>query len=174
MKIGCNNILTAVLLSSCLALSQSNNNNKSIQNYSYDSLLKYVGDYPCGNNFFNDSIIIKELKTILKGDYKDYREFLGACGCGEIEFKDSILVSDNSQLHVGGYSSIILFDFKSKRAYLFWMNGQVVDKTARIYGKKPIPIRIQKCIENNVNLSWGHVAKFIVQGDTVNIELNKK
>jgi hypothetical protein len=130
-----------------------------------------VGTYPSHNDFLKNKLVNNELKSILKGEYSSYLEFLDLAGCGAIELKEGILVSDNSQLYVGGYSSIILIDLANKKTYLFWLKSDVGEKDVQIYGERPIPTSIIKIIEDSMNSTWGHIASFKFSADSIQIKL---
>ena len=85
---------------------------------------------------------------------------------------DGVLYADLSQLHVGGYSSLVFVDINHHKMYLFWLKGTVSDKDYRIYGDRPIPETVSRVIEKELNTSWGHVAEFKVTGDNVIISLH--
>ena len=140
----------------------------------WNGLKKYIGTYSKNTDFFKNQIIKTEFKKILSNDYKNYQDFLYLAGCGEIEFKYGLMYGDVSQLHVGGYSSLFFINIKEKKMYLFWLTGTVGDKQFKIYGDKPTPANVLNLIEEEMNTSWGHVAKFKVKGDSIDIHLNKE
>ena len=140
---------------------------------SYNSLKKYIGKYPKQTKFFDEPLVKSELKRILGKDYQQYRQHVGFSGCGPFILKDNLLYADVSQLHVGGYSSLVFADLKERRFFLFWLKGQVAAKEYQIYGDKPIPEPILGIIVEEMNQSWGHVAEFAIKDNTIAIGIRK-
>lgn len=150
---------------------------------SADSIMLYVGRYPCSDRagkghwwnhgFLAIPFVRDGLKGILGKDYKAYLEFLAFSGCGPIESTADLLSVDLSQLHVGGYDSILFVNIVSKDVHLFWLNGTVGEKNYKIYGRHPVPSEIMKMIVDNMNSGWGHVANFTAVGDSIAIEMNR-
>ena len=138
---------------------------------SIHDLVRYVGTYPCSNGLVEDQVFLKALKTVLGPDYAAYREHMGFSGCGAIERRDSLLVMDVSQLHVGGYSSLIFVRPSDGTLFLFWLKASVSEKQWQIYGLRPVPKMVLEGIEASMNESWGHVARFRFLGETLEIEL---
>jgi hypothetical protein len=142
----------------------------NIQTSNWNDLKKYIGTYSKDTDFFQNTIIKNELKRILGSDLKAYEEHLALSGYGEIEYKYGLMYGDVSQLHVGGFSSLFFVDIRNKKMYLFWLDGTVGAKKYKIYGDNPIPANVLNLIEQKMNTSWGHVAKFSVKGDSIDIE----
>jgi hypothetical protein len=140
------------------------------QTSNWNDLKKYIGTYSKDTDFFRNPIVKNELEKILGKDLKDYEEHLSLSGCGEIEYKYGLLYGDVSQLHVGGFSSLFFVDITNKKMYLFWLSGTVGGKDYKIYGDKPIPANVLNLIEQEMNICWGHVARFFVKGDSIDIE----
>lgn len=139
----------------------------------YDNLKKYIGKYPKQTKFFNEPLVKSELKKILQNDYQQYLRHVGFSGCGPFMLKETFLYADVSQLHVGGYSSLVFVDLKERRFYLFWLKGQVAEKKYQIYGEIPIPGAILKAIVEEMNQSWGHVAEFEIKDNGIAINVKK-
>jgi hypothetical protein len=146
-----------------------NKNNLSQKNW--QTLEKYVGTFPFRSGFLKDSIVISELKRILGSDYDSYLKHVALSGCGKIVQNGKILISDISQLHVGGYESIILLNISKQKGYLFWLSSTVSKKDFKIYGDKPVPYEILEIIVNNLNEGWGHVANFVIENKSIKIDL---
>jgi hypothetical protein len=79
---------------------------------------------------------------------------------------------DVSQLHVGGYSSLIFVRLTDGMLFVFWLKSQVGEKQWQFYGPRPIPETVTKTVEAEMNKEWGHVAKFTARGEELDIELN--
>ena len=97
---------------------------------------------------------------------------MGFSGCGAIEKRDGFLLMDVSQLHVGGYTSLIFIRLSDGAVFLFWLKSTVADKQWSFYGKRPIPATVSQIVESELNEQWGHVARFIIHGENVEIRLN--
>lgn len=136
-------------------------------------LVHYVGTYPCSNGLLKDQVLLKELKSVLGPDYAAYRAHMGVSGCGAIERRDGYLLMDVSQLHVGGYSSLIFVRLNDGVLYLFWLKAAVPEKRWHIYGPRPVPKLVMRGIEADMNERWGHVARFRVRGEVLEIDLRK-
>lgn len=134
-------------------------------------LVRYVGTYPCSNGLLETRALLKALRSVLGPDYVAYRDHLSLSGCGAIERRDGFLLMDVSQLHVGGYSSLLFVNPSDGALYLFWLNASVAEKQWRIYGPRPVPEAVMQAIEADMNESWGHVARFRARGETLEIEL---
>ena len=139
------------------------------QTSDWSSLRKYIGAYSCDAKFYENPIVKIELKRILRKDYSAYQDFCRLSGCGEIGFKHGLMYGDVSQLHVGGYSSLFFVDIEKRRMFLFWMPGRVGELKYKIYGDKPIYPSVLNLISQEMNVAWGHVATFKVQGDSISI-----
>jgi hypothetical protein len=173
-------LLAILVLTSCgLKQSDSSANSNRIDSLKIDkaqsndwlTLKKYIGTFPKETDFFKNPIVTNELKRILGSDYKLYLDHVSQSGCGSMISKDNLIVGDISQLHVGGYGSIVFIDIANKKMYLFWLSSTVSDKIYKIYGDKPIPNTILRLIVDNMNEGWGHVAHFTVDSDSVKIEI---
>lgn len=134
-------------------------------------LARYVGSYPCANGLLKQRVLLNSLKDILNEDYEAYREHMKFSGCGAIEKKDGLLLMDVSQLHVGGYTSMIFVRSRDGALFLFWLKKTVAEKDYSFYGKRPIPAVVSRIVESELNTSWGHVAHFRVHGENVEIDL---
>jgi hypothetical protein len=97
---------------------------------------------------------------------------MGLSGCGAIEKRDRFLLMDVSQLHVGGYTSLIFVRLTDGAIFLFWLKSTVADKQWSFYGERPIPATVSQTVESELNKEWGHVARFSVHGENVEIRLN--
>jgi hypothetical protein len=135
---------------------------------------KYVGTYPCSNGILKDAVLLNALQKILGNDYSAYKQHILASGCGAIERRGDYLLMDVSQLHVGGYSSLIFIRLSDGAPFLFWLKSTVAEKQWQIYGQRPIPELVMRNIEIEMNQVWGHMAKFKMLGETLSIELVRK
>lgn len=133
-------------------------------------LSKYVGTYPCSNGLLKEPVLLQSLRNILGQDYQAYREHMRLSGCGAIERVDGFLLLDVSQLHVGGYHSLIFVKESDGTLFLFWLKYMVLDKDYKFYGHRPIPTVVSRAVESNLNTGWGHVARFTVRGEQVEIQ----
>ena len=126
---------------------------------------KYLDTYPCAgkNRFFLEPDVVAALKSVLGKDWGEYEQHRALSGCSAIARYRSYLFVDISQQHVGGYSSMILFNPASKKAYVFWLKGRVLDWNAVTYGERPIPEEVLDKFQRELNVGWGHVASFIVR-----------
>jgi hypothetical protein len=117
-------------------------------------------------------VFLSSLKKILEGNYQAYREHMGLSGCGAIEKREGFLLMDVSQLHVGGYTSLIFIRPSDGAVFLFWLKSTVAEKQWSFYGRRPIPATINQIVESELNKEWGHVARFSVHDENVEIQLN--
>ncbi len=92
-------------------------------------------------------------------------------GCGAIEKQGDFLLMDVSQLHVGGYTSLIFIRLSDGAVFLFWLKTTVAQKDCSFYGERPLPEAISEIVESELNTAWGHVAQFHVSGEKVDIQL---
>ena len=134
-------------------------------------LAKYVGTYPCNNGLLQQRVLLSSLRNILNDDYQAYQEHMKFSGCGAIEQKSGFLLMDVSQLHVGGYTSMIFVRSRDGAVFLFWLKKTVAEKEYSFYGQRPIPTAVSRIVESELNTTWGHVAHFHVRGENVEIEL---
>jgi hypothetical protein len=81
---------------------------------------------------------------------------------------------DVSQLHVGGYTSLILVREPDEAIFLFWLSSTVAERTARVYGPRPVPAEALDIFRHEMNSSWGHVACFTVDADSLAIDLTRR
>lgn len=172
-------LFAIIVLTSCgLKQSDSSSNSnrtdslkiETVQSNDWLTLKRYIGTFPKETDFFNNPIVIKELKRILGSNYKLYLDHVSLSGCCSMISKDNLIVGDISQLHVGGYSSMIFIDIANRKMYLFWLSSTVSDKIYKIYGDRPIPKTILQLIVDNMNEGWGHVANFTIDSDSIKIE----
>ena len=98
-------------------------------------------------------------QDVLAADYGAYLEHIQQSGCGAIARRGDWLLLDVSQLHVGGYTSFILVNPGTKQVWVFWLQGEVMDKWT-LYGRQPVPGDVSKAIVDELNSIWGHVASF--------------
>lgn len=131
----------------------------------------WVGRNPQKSGFFETPVIIQSLKKILTKDYQSYLNHVSLSGCGSIQEYGGFICIDVSQLHVGGYSSVIVVDLANENMFLFWLDGTVHSKVFKIYGKQPIPRQALEIFSRIMNDSWGHVAHFKIEGDSLKIDL---
>lgn len=135
-------------------------------------LAKFVGTYPCSNGLLQDRVLLSSLRKVLDSDYQAYREHMGLSGCGAIEKRDGFLLMDVSQLHVGGYTSLIFIRLHDGALFLFWLKSTVAEKHWSFYGQRPIPTTVCQIVESELNKEWGHVAQFSFDGENLEIRLN--
>ncbi|GEM_PF-2468733 len=135
-------------------------------------LAKYVGTFPCRNGLLRQLLQLPSVRKTLDGDYQAYQGHVKLSGCGAIGRRDGFLLMDVSQLHVGGYSSLMFIRLSDGAVFLFWLKSSVVDKQWSFYGQRPIPAVVSQDVESELNQKWGHVARFSVHGDNVEIQLN--
>ena len=136
-------------------------------------LAHYVGTYPCSNGLLKDRVLLGALKKTLGPEYDAYREHIHFSDCGAIERRDGFLLLDVSQLHVGGYSSLIFVRLTDGNLFLFWLKSTVADKQWQLYGPRPIPETVLHTVETEMNTSWGHVALFSMRGEQLDIEVRQ-
>jgi hypothetical protein len=170
-----NKIATSLLaISLCVALgaqtAQSQAQPTRITNTR--DLVKYVGTYPCSNGLLHQQVLLSSLRKTLDGDYQAYREHMRLSGCGAIEKRDGFLLMDVSQLHVGGFTSLIFIRLSDGAIFLFWLKSTVANKNWSFYGQRPIPATVSQTVESELNKEWGHVARFSVHGENIEIQLN--
>ena len=115
--------------------------------------------------------MLSSLKVALENDYEAYREHIALSGCGAIEQRGEYLLIDVSQLHVGGYSSIMLIRPSDKQLYLFWLRSGVGEKDYKLYGNLPAPQKVKEIVADQMNEVWGHVASFSWAEDVLEINL---
>jgi hypothetical protein len=176
--------LTIILLTSCspndskktidktstTAITDTSILQPTIKTPGWKELKGYIGSYSKDTDFFKNPIIATELKRILGADWMSYQDHFALSGCGEIEYRYGLMYGDVSQLHVGGYTSLFFVDINDKKMYLFWLKGTVGRKDYKIYGDNPIPASVLNLIEQEMNITWGHVATFIIKGDSIDIQ----
>lgn len=92
-------------------------------------------------------------------------------GCGAIEQKSGFLLMDVSQLHVGGYTSMIFVRSCDGAVFLFWLKKTVAEKEYNFYGQRPIPTAVSRIVESELNTTWGHVAHFHERRENAETEL---
>jgi hypothetical protein len=92
-------------------------------------------------------------------------------GCGAIEKRGEFLLMDVSQLHVGGYTSLIFVRLSDGVLFLFWLKSTVAKKEYSFYGEKPIPVAVSEIVESQLNTTRGHIAQFHIHGENVQIDL---
>ena len=160
-----------LILASALTTNVVASQTRALEITSTRDLAKYVGTYPCTNGLLKQPILLSSLKQILHGDYDAYSQHMKFSGCGAIERRDGFLLMDVSQLHVGGYTSLIFVRVRDGALFLFWLKSTVAQKEYSFYGQKPIPAAIDHIVESELNTTWGHVAKFHVHGENVQVEL---
>lgn len=127
---------------------------------------------PCQNRLYRSSRFVTMLSPILGADLKSYKKHLSFSGCGEIERTSEVVAWNLSQLHVGGYTSYVIFDRKSQQLYVFWLKQTVRDKKWQLYGKKPVPPSVLDFTTKSLNINWGHVAHFTFVGEDLHIDLH--
>jgi hypothetical protein len=127
---------------------------------SLTSLARHVGEYPCSTGLLGAPVLQSAIRSVLAADYGAYLEHIQQSGCGAIAWRGAWLLLDVSQLHVGGYTSFILVNPTTKQVWVFWLQGEVMDKKWMLYGRQPVPGDMSKAIVDELNSSWGHVASF--------------
>jgi len=129
-------------------------------------LARYVGSYPCQNGLLRSPVLLDALKKTLQQDYEAYREHMAESGCGPIERRGPYIFLDVSQLHVGGYGSMILVRQADEKTFVYWLKSTVAERDVGIYGSRPVPTDALDLFAKEGNVGWGHVACFaVVQGD---------
>jgi hypothetical protein len=136
-------------------------------------LEQWVGTYPCSNGLLKHPVLLDALKNVLGRDYRAYRKHMQLSGCGAMERRDGFLLMDVSQLHVGGYSSLIFVRLTDGMLFVFWLKSTVAEKQWQFYGPRPIPETVTQTVETEMNKEWGHVARFKVRGAELDIELRQ-
>jgi len=164
-------LLLAIAICSLLATEAAESQSHPSRINNTRDLAKYVGTYPCSNGLLKQPVLLSALRKILDGDYRAYREHMEFSGCGAIEKRGDFLLMDVSQLHVGGYTSLIFVRLSDGAVFLFWLKATVADKDYSFYGQRPIPSAISEIVESQLNTAWGHVAQFHVHGEKVDIQL---
>jgi hypothetical protein len=167
-------LLATAVLNLCGAAQQRPTNPNNPKLATLRDLSKYVGTYPCENGLLKQPLLLQSLRKILGQDYKAYREHMRFSGCGAIEREGGFLVLDVSQLHVGGYWSLMFVRESDGALFLFWLKSTVSEKDYKFYGERPIPCEVSRGVESRLNVGWGHVAKFTVIGEQVNIDLKRR
>jgi hypothetical protein len=127
---------------------------------SLTSLARHVGEYPCSTGLLGAPVLQSAIRSVLAADYGAYLEHIQQSGCGAIAWRGAWRLLDVSQLHVGGYTSFILVSPTTKQVWVFWLQGEVMDKKWMLYGRQPVPGDVSKAIVDELNSSWGHVASF--------------
>ena len=134
----------------------------------------YVGTYPCRNGLLNARALRQAFMSTLGFDSSSYAQHITQSACSRIEKEHGLLVMDVSQLHVGGYSSLIFVDPSKGLAWVYWLDGPVAPNApSRIYGSRPVPAVLLSAVEQRMNNSWSHVAHFRADADSLIIERNK-
>lgn len=134
-------------------------------------LERYVGTYPCRNGLLKDPVLLDALRSVLGNDYAAYKDHMKFSGCGAIEQRADLLLLDVSQLHVGGYSSLILVRPSDGKLFLFWLKSTVAEKQWQLYGERPIPGSVSQAVQTELNTTWGRVAHFTMRDENLAIEL---
>jgi hypothetical protein len=134
---------------------------------------KYLGTYPCENGLLRSPALKSAFKRTLGADYREYLKHVSMSGCGRLEMRDQYVFADVSQLHVGGYTSYIFVRSGDDTTYIFWLNPPVREKHWAFYGPKPIPGPVLETVETELNQAWGHVARFRIVGQNLEIDLKK-
>jgi len=163
----------AVLLAICFfgsALScQTRHGSPALR--SLRDLNTYVGTYPCRNGLLKTRVLRQAIMSTLGSDSSSYAEHIAQSGCGQIEKQQDLIVMDMSQVHVGGYSSLIFVKPSGGAVWLYWLDAPVAPGApSRIYGSRPVPASVLNAIEQRMNEGWGHVAHFRVDADSIVIE----
>ena len=79
---------------------------------------------------------------------------------------------DVSQLHVGGYSSLIFVRPTDEQLFVFWLRKSVSEKEYKLYGSVSASGEVKRVIVEKMNETWGHVAKFSWAEEELKIDLN--
>ncbi len=135
---------------------------------------RYVGEYPCLNGLLKAPVLNAALRKTLGSEYNAYAEHMTFSGCGAIVRNGPYLLLDVSQLHVGGYTSIILVRESDGVLFLAWLKGTVVGRDITIYGPKPIPQSVLDTFARTLNVAWGHVACFRPEGDSLSVDTDRR
>ncbi len=134
----------------------------------------YTGTYPCRTGLLRSPVLLQATREVLGDQYAAYHDHMRASGCGAIEQRGDYILLDVSQLHVGGYSSIILVRRRDGALFLFWLSGTVPDRNGHVYGPRPVPRDAMAIFEHSMNIQWGHVACFTASGDSLAIDLTRR
>ena len=119
-------------------------------------------------------VLLKALSQVLKEQYAAYHDHMSGSGCGAIEQRGDYVLLDISQLHVGGYSSILLVRKRDGALFLFWLSSTVSERQAHVYGPRPVPADALAIFEHDMNVGWGHVACFTASRDSLAIDLTRR
>ena len=140
---------------------------------SLKDLSRYVGEYPCQNGILDSPVLHAALRRTLTSEYEEYRKHLRLSGCGAIEKRGPYFLMDVSQLHVGGYSSIMLVRQSDGGLFLLWLKTMVRDESLKVYSDGPIESSAIKEFGRAMNVAWGHVACFAPEGDTLKVDTTR-
>ena len=165
--------LIALVLAGCLLAPSLScqGQSHSVSLKSLSQLDAYVGTFPCSNGLLEAPALRHPVMMVVGADSSDYAEHLRLSGCGEVERDGQLLVMDVSQLHVGGYASLIFVRPREGAIWVFWLNEMVaINAPSRVYGARPVPTEVLAGVERRMNEGWGHVAHFRADGDSMIIE----
>lgn len=130
----------------------------------------YEHTYPCSTGLLRTPVLVGALRRTLGPEYLSYRRFVQQAGCGQLEVRDSIVLMDVSQLHVGGWQSMILVREQDTTMWVAWLNEPVAPNGwVRFFGPRPIPSSVRDIVLASLIEGWAHVAAFVPAGDTVAI-----
>jgi hypothetical protein len=141
---------------------------------SLQDLSQYLGTYPCSNGLLHSPVLLNALAATLKKDYAAYREHMSESGCGAIERRGGYILMDVSQLHVGGYGSVILVRRTDGVVFVYWLRSTVAKGKAHIYGPRPVPAEALAIFAHDESVGWGHVACFTISADTIVIDMTRR
>ncbi|QYY37099.1 hypothetical protein [Ruficoccus sp. ZRK36] len=119
--------------------------------------------------FFHSTCIRAELKRILGDDFEEYLRHLAHSGSSMLTLEGDTVSVDVSQLHVGGFTSLLYFDLQKETIVLFWMRAGVLEQDHAVYGDKPVRADILDSMVSSLNSTWGHVAEFSRDGQEISI-----
>ncbi len=138
---------------------------------SVTDVVAYIGTYPCRTRLLRAPVLRQGIMSVLGADSSAYAEHIERSGCGKIEKDRDLVVMDVSQLHVGGYSSLIIVRPSDGAIWVYWLDAPVaINAPSHIYGSRPVPVDVLHGIEQRMNEAWGHVAHFRAEADSVVIE----
>jgi hypothetical protein len=81
---------------------------------------------------------------------------------------------DVSQLHVGGYTSIMLIRESDGALSLLWLKTTVADGNLNIYSERLIEQSALQEFGRAMNVAWGHVACFLPEGHALRIDTSRR
>jgi hypothetical protein len=137
------------------------------------ALPRYVGTYPCTNGVIVSPVMQEALKRALGPDFAAYQKHVALASCGPVEVEGQYYVIDESQMGVGGHTSLIFVKLPEETVHVFWLKSLLAERNCAIYGPRPVPKEVMASILRRMNEGWGRVARFTARGDKVDIVIKK-